>query len=449
MNFPKILFSAIGLVLLAAGFASAEPAPSVFGRRAPVVLDDYKIDLAGNAYVVKGRGGARIDNSRGLINWKNEKVGVSVYFRLEHAQSDVGLFVTARGTGEIAVNASGKTFFVKLNDAANFKKYAVGRVNFPNLGYNRVNLRGKTLGDNGEFGEVSQVILEGVRGGANYVRNFENYWGRRGASVHLTYKMPPAKNPLEYLYSEITVPRGSDAVGSFFMTNGFAQGYCGLQVNSPTERRVIFSVWSSFKTENPNDVPDDQRVTKLRQGKSVSVQKFGGEGSGMQSFLRYRWKAGTTYSILTRVRPDGNGNTDFTAYFGVPDDSNPDIKRWSLIASFRRPKTNMWYNSAYSFLENFLPEQGYIERKMLLGNQWVCDRAGTWHELTECTFICDNTGNAKVRWDYTGGVADDKRFFFLQNCGFSNDNTIAGTKFKRNPSGKKPPMINFAALERI
>ena len=31
------------------------------------------------------------------------------------------------------------------------------------------------------------------------------------------------------------------------MANGFGEGYFGIQVNGPNERRVLFSVWSPFK----------------------------------------------------------------------------------------------------------------------------------------------------------------------------------------------------------
>ena len=52
------------------------------------------------------------------------------------------------------------------------------------------------------------------------------------------------------------VPEGNDVLGSYFMANGFAQGYFGIQVNSPTERRILFSVWSPFHTDDPSEIPD-------------------------------------------------------------------------------------------------------------------------------------------------------------------------------------------------
>ncbi len=59
------------------------------------------------------------------------------------------------------------------------------------------------------------------------------YWGRRGPSGHLNYDTSVGNN-VSYYYSEITIPIGYDIVGSYFMANGFDQGYFGIQVNSLT-----------------------------------------------------------------------------------------------------------------------------------------------------------------------------------------------------------------------
>jgi hypothetical protein len=154
------------------------------------------------------------------------------------------------------------------------------------------------------------------------------------------------------------------------------------------------------------------------------------------------WKAGNTYSFLTRVRPDGNGNTVFTSYFYAPEEN-----KWMLIASFQRPKTDTWYKGAHSFLENFMDTQGYLTRQVMFGNQWIRTVKGEWIELNKATFTCDDTGRSKVRMDYTGGLTDDGRFF-LKNCGFFNENTTYRTAFER-PTLNKAPQIDLEALEKL
>ena len=91
------------------------------------------------------------------------------------------------------------------------------------------------------------------------------------------------------------------------MANGFSEGYFGMQVNSSTERRILFSVWSPFNTDNPKDIPAEQRIRMLAKGPDVHVGEFGNEGSGGQSYLVYPWKAGTVCRFLTRVQPDKDG----------------------------------------------------------------------------------------------------------------------------------------------
>ncbi|MFM8725266.1 MAG: DUF3472 domain-containing protein, partial [Planctomycetaceae bacterium] len=134
------------------------------------------------------------------------------------------------------------------------------------------------------------------------------YWGRRGPSVHLGYTVP-RDLPLEYACTELTVPEGQDTIGSYFMANGFSEGYFGMQVNSASERRILFSVWSPFQTDDPKSIPAEQRIVTLASGPDVHIGEFGNEGSGGQSYLVHPWKAGTVCRFLTRVQPDAGSNT--------------------------------------------------------------------------------------------------------------------------------------------
>lgn len=111
-------------------------------------------------------------------------------------------------------------------------------------------------------------------------------------------------------------------IGTYFMANGFAEGYFGIQVNSEKERRILFSVWSPFHTDDPKSIPDDQKILLLKKGEGVYTGEFGNEGSGGQSFLRYNWQAETTYKFLLKGEPDGKGNTVYSAWFFAPENNN-------------------------------------------------------------------------------------------------------------------------------
>ena len=169
----------------------------------------------------------------------------------------------------------------------------------------------------------------------------------------------------------------NDVIGSYFMANGFGEGYFGIQVNSETERRILFSIWSPYKTDNPSDVPEEYRIKLLKKGESVTTGKFGNEGSGGQSYKVFNWKADLTYGFLIGAKPDNLGNTDYSAYF-----YDPELRKWDLIAQFRRPKTTTYLTRLYSFLENFIPFQGVFDRKAYYQNQWVYG-SNRWYELTQ------------------------------------------------------------------
>ena len=286
---------------------------------------------------------------------------------------------------------------------------------------------------------LTDILLAGeaTREKVYYVKN-DFYWGRRGPSVHLNYQLPEQTSEIRYFYNEITVPENNDVIGSFFMANGFAHGYFGMQVNSETERRILFSVWSPYKTDNPGEIPEEYKILLLKKGEDVYSGEFGNEGAGGQSYLRFFWKAGNTYRFLLGARPTENGETDFTAWFFAPEEG-----KWMLIASFRRPKTTVWVTRPHSFLENFATETGYISRQAFYGNQWIYTTGEEWIELTKMKFTADATARKEARLDYSGGV--ENQSFFLKNCGFFNETTLLDSFFERKPAGKMPD-INFAEL---
>ncbi|NDV59460.1 DUF3472 domain-containing protein [Bacteroides sp. 519] len=393
------------------------------------------IRLSGNAYVTSHREGANISN-KGLEKWVDPASIVSSYFYL-HEKNVPKLSLLAKGHSQIEVSCLNQTFNLTL-DSDTYVTLPVGVLQIESPGYVRIDIKGLTK--KGEtFGEIQEIILDDVKGDANYVKDFSDYWGRRGPSVHLGYPVPNDCGDVEWFYNEIMVPQDGEVMHSYYMAAGFGEGYFGMQFNSPTERRILFSVWSPFETQNPKDIPEEYQVKMLRRGEGVHIGEFGNEGSGGQSYLRYPWKAGNTYKFLMQVHPDGKGNTIYTAYFYATDEA-----RWRLIASFMRPKTDTWYKRPHSFLENFSPTQGYLSRKVCFNNQWIRTSKGEWIKLTEAKFTHDATAKAKVRLDYQGGVEGD--WFYLMMGGFFNESVEMGTMFQRPATGNQP-VIDFEELK--
>lgn len=399
------------------------------------------IPIGGNAWLIYSDNPSEKITKEGLINWSSTATLCRTYLRVNQVGTlKVSLMLNANNSkSTINMTILGKTISFTTQPTVN--DYFVGEWDVKKAGYIAIDLQGVSkTADN--FGTVQYIGVSGnvIDNETIFVKdNTSNYfyWGRRGPSVHLKYTIPTTEN-IEWFYNELTIPENEDVIGSYFMANGFAEGYFGMQVNSPTERRILFSVWSPFKTDNPNAIPDDQKIIMLKKGQDVYTGEFGNEGAGGQSYLKYNWKAGRAYKFLLQGKPTADNYTIYTAYFFAPEEN-----QWQLIASFKRPKTSTHLKSLHSFLENFTPDTGHIGRKGLYNNQWVYTSNGQWIELTEATFTGDATARKNYRKDYAGGVAQGG--FFLQNCGFFNDFVPLDDTFKRNAANKMPN-INFSTL---
>ena len=404
----------------------------------PVVAQGERvINLAGNAYVTSGQSAFIDEQGNAIRNWIDKETVISFYFRAKEC-GKMNIALQAKGNSQLEVSLLGKKKKITLNsDTLSRVDLGVFKVKTP--GYIKMDIRGLKINEGEDFGSIAAVIVSGKMQQIAYVESdFSTHFGRRGPSVHLGYVLP--KEDIEWFYNELIVPEEGDIPSSYYMACGFSQGYFGMQNNTPYKRRVLFSVWSPFETDNPAEIPDSLRVTLVKKGENTIINDFGNEGSGGQSYIHYDWKAGERCRFLMGVKPDGNGNTIYTAYFF---DNNKG--EWSLIASFRRPKTSTWYTGAHSFLENFNPVMGYINRKVYYANQWARTTDGRWLPVSKARFTCDTTGAKEMRLDYTGGVEGDN--FFLSMGGFFDDYMDAGTYFDRKGNVTEAPNIDFSTLE--
>ena len=399
------------------------------------------VPVAGNTYGRNLAGKTRAITNYGIENWTKQETQFDTYIRINRPGTiKIAMNAKADGQSRLQVLLGGEKKKLVV-DGNRFERYEAGEWQLADTGYLKITLSG--LFRSGEhFADVSSYEISGtaINEKTAYVKNNEGnffYWGRRGPSVHLSY---PFADDIKasWFYNEVTVPEGQDVIGSYFMAIGFGEGYFGIQVNSNTERRILFSVWSPYSTDDPKNLPKDMRITMLKKGESVHSGEFGHEGSGGQSYLRYDWKAGHTYKFLLKGNPDRDGNTTYTAYFFAPEKG-----AWMLIASFKRPKTHTYLKRFHSFLENFSPEQGDKSRSVLFANQWVADANGNWMELTEATFTYDETAAKGYRMDYAGGIEGQQ--FFLKNCGFFSKYTPYRSTFTRSAQ-KQPPFTDFANL---
>jgi hypothetical protein len=283
---------------------------------------------------------------------------------------------------------------------------------------------------------------------------------RNAASVHLRYPTDTTAT-ITGFYNEVTAV--TDPVDTYYMATGFARGYFGMQVNSPTERRIIFSVWDAgagTRADNRSTVATDDQVQLIAKGDGVIAEVFGNEGTGGHSHVVVPWRTGevqrffvtaendrvrqsaTEYDRVRQNKTEYDRRSDATIYTGYWYDN--DLRRWRLIASFRAPKDSVGLRRLYSFSEDFGGSRGHVVRKARYGPAWVRLANGEWRELTTATFSHDPTGRAQ-RLDRFMGV--ENGLFFLQHGGFVTGFTAMGTSFTRPPTAA-PPRIELPLAAR-
>ena len=243
-------------------------------------------------------------------------------------------------------------------------------------------------------------------------------------SVHLQYPGPESVA----FYNEATVEQSAE--GSFFMACGYRMGYFGMQELGGGRKVVLFSVWEPGKQNNPNATPEERRVKMLQQGEGVRVKRFGGEGTGGQSFYKYDWKIGQTCRFLVRARAEGE-RTVFSGYFYVPEE-----ERWQLLATFSTLADGKLLRGYNSFVEDFRRNRisATKPRVAQYGNGWVQTAEGEWHALSKARFTADSNPATSIDAGIKG-----ENFFLATGGETKNQGTKLWKSIELAPSEAQPP----------
>jgi len=384
------------------------------------------------AYAMPSEQGVRIGKN-GVTNWKSSKTSLFFYFRVQNIGKLQLLLKPGKDVpvSTYKVVIDDKVFHLNISEN-NLDTLKVGEIKIRKPGYYSVQIIPIST-NSGQFLDLESIIFMGE---ATENMHFNNEPRRNSSSVHLSYPVSNEKK-VEWFYNEITIPEGYDHLYSYFMACGFGKGYFGIQVNSESERRVIFSIWdSSNEAVDRSKVMAEDKVQLIKKGANVFSGDFGNEGTGGHSHLIWNWSTGKKYRFLVHALPE-NSFTTYTGYF-----FDPERNEWMLISSWKAPKDGKYLSHLYSFIENFGGENGNLERKAIYSNQWIYTTDGEWIELNKASFTHDPTGN-KMRLDY--GASVDKTGFILWNGGFKEGTAQYGQSFTR-VNGNKKPNINFDKL---
>jgi Domain of unknown function (DUF3472)/Domain of unknown function (DUF5077) len=213
-------------------------------------------------------------------------------------------------------------------------------------------------------------------------------------SVHLAYPGPESVA----FYNEVKVER--TAPGSYFMVCGWKDGYFGIQEGADGHRQIIFSVWDSYKGDDPGVVPEGQRVILRYQDPEVRVGRFGGEGTGGQSFLPFPWKPGLTYRFMVSAKPVGR-RTEFTGFV-----FDPARAAWRKLITFSTVTEGRALKDCYSFIEDFKRDRVSTQqvRQATYGPGWTLGLNGAWRLLDEARFTADRNPVVTIDAGVLGGV---------------------------------------------
>ena len=413
------LFSAQGARIAALAFLAAAGAPSAL--RVP----------AYTAYLVPDPDAVDVSPRRPLLPFVHTGAGLAWFGHFTTSGIvDVAVVVKPpNGTPlKLRLTVAGEHRDAMAGGGGTDVRVPFGTFTIADTGYVRFDL---AIAD-GAPAPLVEVRALVIAGPASASAHFNLDPHRNAASVHLRF--PTDSGALiSGFYSEVTAV--DDPVDTYYMACGFARGYFGMQVISPSERRIIFSVWDAAGGTTAKDrstVAPENYTQLLARGDGVVATVFGNEGTGGHSHLVYPWKTGTTQRFFVTAHPDGTF-TDYTGWW-----FNPERQAWQMIASFRAAKDGQGLRRLYSFSEDFGGSTGHLRRKARYGAQWIRLADGTWRELTTATFTHDATGRAD-RLDRFMGVEDGQ--FFLSHGGFVPGYTASGTSFTRPATGTPPVIV--------
>lgn len=241
-------------------------------------------------------------------------------------------------------------------------------------------------------------------------------------SVHLGFPAPEGTA----FYLEMKIQ--SSAPGTYFMACGWNKGYFGVQELANGKKLAIFSVWDSGQND-PKAVEEDKRTKLVHKDEKTRIGRFGGEGTGGQSFYDLNWKIGDTLRFLVSSKVEGN-RTVYSGYL-LP----PDQEKWIHMVSFSTITGGANLKGYYSFIEDFKRDKvsTTFARKAEFFNPWIKKTDNEWMSLPKANFTAD--ANPVLNID--AGTNDGH--FFLVTGGETKNNLKLRSQIDNPNPGKAPP----------
>lgn len=380
-----------------------------------------------------------------LTNWTSLKSQAVYYFHHPRATVTTSMVLTATRNKNVAFrlrvyNPSDLEVpiaetYLTVTGTGKADTVDVVSLKLPSARYFRYELC--CLSGNSYISNIDRFLFHSTSTTKSYVANYLSSPSVHLSNWHSTKTGAPTGSVFDWCYQEIMIPEESDIVGTYAMALGVLKGYMGIQndgtlSDGQTNHRVLFSMWDDGDTESNPDLPDNLRAGAVDWSDEANVNRFGGEGTGVQCyFTGHRWECGTFVQFLTNSRieeatytttEDGvevtktQTNTLVTAWFNAQDG-----KGWQYIATTRLPNGSQLFNTWYSFLEDYNWPTGEALRKAYYRNSYAHHAAsGKWYQMNAADFSHTDGGtNTGARTDYGQGLTTDfDNCLFMQTGGY-------------------------------
>lgn len=229
---------------------------------------------------------------------------------------------------------------------------------------------------------------------------------RQCRSVHISHE--PMPEQCTAIYVEVTPEKC--APGTYFSACNFNDGYIGIQEHANGKHVVIFSIWDPVAHgDNPNDVPESDRVELLKLGKGVTPRRFGNEGTGGNSMGQYDWKLNKKIKFLVTIAP--SKKEGYKVISGYVNNGG----KWDLISSWRTHRSEKELSRATSFVEDFKRDYDSAKRvrSAIFGPCFVLTKEGEWKLMKSGRFTADPTPSDAV----SAEMLPDKHAFRISTGG--------------------------------
>ncbi|WP_297035211.1 DUF3472 domain-containing protein [Prevotella sp.] len=357
----------------------------------------------------------------------NVKKGYSAKFRLTIIAPDAP-----------DVQLFSKTFTANGTDSN--VDVTVGDVTFKRSAYYRYRL--ECLSGNRNINLIRSFKFKTTATEKPYVANYLS-----SPSVHLnswgsTDPNAPKGDAYDWCFMEIMLPQESDIIGTYAMALGVLNGYMGIQMNGYADdgsprHDVLFSMWDDGSTDEDPNLPEYLRAGAVDWDPLTTTNRFGNEGTGVQTYRKGPyWTPGKYVQFITNCRPETTSYTTevngkptvhtqhnmlVSAWFNALDG-----KGWQYMATVRKRNSTTYFDSWYSFLENYNPSTGQANRIAYYRNGYMRARSnGKWYNRNTVGFgHTDGGDNTGARTDYGQGTTDNAadRTFFMQTGGYTSTN---------------------------